>query len=335
MGKTFVDEFCFRIGARFDGEQLRFIREQLEIHVMGYEVKPVVTDLVTTDYQLPKEYFLYMATKQQDGKLSKKSFEQYKMCLTKMLYDLCLPLNGITVNHLRMHIAKISVNKNTGRALSQTTLDQRKSIIRSFFQWLYEEEYIDKDPSIRIKPVRADVKPREAYQDTQIESLRDACITDRDRAIVDLLTASGIRVAECSSLDREDLDIERREIKVFGKGGKYRTAYLNARTVVSLQRYLEGRHDDNPALFVTLRKPYGRFKASGIRCMLHGLDPDVPVGNIIPHRFRHTMATNAVTNGMPIESVQALLGHSMISTTMRYAHVSRHKVKRDHDLYMR
>lgn len=335
MSKSFVDGFCLLLGNKLESDQIRVVKEQLEIYALGYDIQPIKTEIVTTEYKLPQEYYLFLATKQQDGKMSAKSLEQYKLCLTKMLYDICLPLSSITVNHLRLHIHRISTNKRTGKPLAQTTLDQRKSIIRSFFQWLYEEEYIEKDPSIRIKPVRPDSRPREAYEDVQIESLRDACTTDRDRAIVDVLTSSGIRVAECAGLKISDVDLDKREIKVFGKGAKHRTAYIDARAVVSIRRYLDGRSDTNEALFVSLRHPHDRVTTNCIRTMLHNLKPEMQTGNVIPHRFRHTMATNAITNGMPIESIQMLLGHSSISTTMRYAHVSMDKVKRDHATYIR
>ena len=335
MSNSFVNGFCMQLGTIFDDNQLSIIKEQLEIYTTGFDIQPIKTEIVSAEYQLPNELFLFLATKQQDGRMSARSYEQYYSCLTKMLYDIRIPLANITVNHLRVHINHISIDRRTGKPLSQNTLDQRKSIIRSFFQWLYEEEYIDKDPSVRIKPVRADIKPRVAYQDVQIESLRDACTNDRDRAIVDLFTSSGIRVAECARLNIQSVDFDRREIQVFGKGGKYRTSYIDARTVVSLKRYLDSRQDNNSALFVSLREPHERINTGGIRRMLHRLSPEIPVEDVIPHRFRHTMATNAITAGMPVESVQAMLGHSQITTTMRYAHVSNEKVKRDHDTYMR
>lgn len=332
---AFTDGFCLRIGNKFNDEQIRLLKEQLEIYCMGFDIKPMSTNIIPAEYKLPMELYLFLATKQQDGKMSQRSYEQYYSCLTKMLFDLCLPLSEITVNHLRLHISHISTDKRTGKQLSQNTLDQRKSIIRSFFQWLYQEEYILNDPSVRIKPVRADTKPREPYQDVQIESIRNSCRNDRDRAIVDLLTASGIRIEECTRLDKTDVDLDNRELKVFGKGSKYRTAYMDARSIVSLKKYLSGRDDQDPALFVSHRKPHFRIKPGAIRKMLHELKPEIPVDNIIPHKFRHTTATQAINRGMPVESVQAMLGHSQITTTMRYAHISKDKVKRDHDTYMR
>ena len=330
---AFVDGFCMYL-TQFTDEQVKFIKEKLNIYTMGFEIKPVTAELVAVEYNLPQELLLFLATKKQDGRMSPRSYEQYYSCLSKMLYDLCLPLEAITVNHLRMHINRISTDKRTGKPLSQNTLDQRKSIIRSFFQWLYQEEYISKDPSVRIKPVRASTKPRDAYRDVDIETMRNACVTNRDKAIVDLLSSSGIRVEECSRLNKSDVNFDEREIKVFGKGSKYRTSYIDAKAVVSLKTYLNERTDENPALFVALRAPHERIKPSGIRMMLHKLEKTSLINDIIPHKFRHTMATTAITNGMPIESIQAILGHSQIATTMRYAHVSLSKVKRDHEVYM-
>lgn len=330
---AFVDGFCMYL-TQFTDEQVKFIKEKLNIYTMGFEIKPVTAELVAVEYNLPQELLLFLTTKKQDGRMSPRSYEQYYSCLSKMLYDIRLPLDAITVNHLRMHISRISTDKRTGKPLSQNTLDQRKSIIRSFFQWLCQEEYITKDPSVRIKPVRASTKPRCAYRDVDIETMRNACETTRDKAIVDLLSSSGIRVEECSRLNRFDVNFDEREIKVFGKGSKHRTSFIDAKTVVSLKTYLNERTDNNPALFVSLREPHERLKPSGIRLMLHNIEKHSSVSNIIPHKFRHTMATTAITNGMPIESVQVILGHSQITTTMRYAHVSSAKVKRDHETYM-
>ena len=332
---SFVDGFCVQVGSQFSDEQIRIIKDQLEIYSMQYEIKPLTTEIVSAEYNLPKELILFLATKQQNGKMCKRSYEQYYDCLSKMLYDIRLPLDQITVNHIRMHIHHISKNQKTGDPLSNSTLDQRKSMIRSFFQFLYEEEYISKDPSVRIKPVRADIKPREAYTDIQIIKMHDACRNDRDRAIVDLLSSSGIRVAELAGLNRSDIDFDVREVKVYGKGGKYRTSFINAKAEVSLKKYLSCRCDENEALFVSLRKPYKRLSTYGVRKMLHTIEDKSATAGIIPHRFRHTVATQAVSNGMPIESVQAILGHSQITTTMRYAHISSDKVKRDHEMYMR
>lgn len=172
-----------------------------------------------------------------------------KPCNARLIAPVVILLCGLlddtkSAGLSRLHIQEISRNPKTGAPLSKVTINQRKSILRSFFSWLYEEEYIDKDPSRRIKPDKAEPKPRTAYKDIQIETLRQSCKTLRERAIIDLLTSSGIRIAECARLNRSDVDFMQREIRVFGKGEKWRTSYIDASSVVSLQSYLSSRTDD-------------------------------------------------------------------------------------------
>lgn len=331
---SFTDGYLMTIKDLFTDEQLSIIKDTLDIYTIGFNITPVTSDLIVTDYHLPKAYFVYMASKIQDGRMSESSSKQYSMCLEDMLYTLSMPLEYITINHLRAYIHKISTNRSTGKRLSSNTLNQRKSIIRSFFKWLYEEDYITKDPSLRIKQERPNSKPRTAYKDTEIEALRDSCTSSRERAIIDLLSSSGIRVSECVGLNISDIDFVNRELTVYGKGGKWRTTYINGRAVVSLQRYLSERTDDNVALFVSSKSPYERLSTSAIRKCLHKLQDSSGVDDVIPHKFRHTMATNAINNGMPLASIQALLGHSETETTLRYAHVSTEKIRRDHRTYM-
>ena len=351
MSENFVDGFCLQLSSLLDPKQIREVNELLEIYTIGFDIKPITTDLTISDYQLPQAYYIYMAAKEQDGKMKPGTREQYRWCLEKMLFRLRLPLEQITVNHLRLYIHEISTNAKTGKPISKATLNQRKAIIKSFFRWLYEEEYIQKDPSVRIRSERTDSKPRTAYKDTQIEALRSkprtaykdtqiealrlASTDPRTRAIIDLLTSSGIRIAECVRLNRSDIDLESRELTVFGKGEKWRTTFIDAAAVVSIRAYLATRSDDSEALFVSSKAPHKRMTAGGIRRVLHKLSDVTGIEDIIPHRFRHTTATRAVDRGMPIESVQAMLGHEEISTTLRYAHVSKEKVKRDHQTYMR
>ena len=268
---AFTDGFILQLSPHFNSDQLRLIRDALNVYTIGYAISPVSTEIISSDYQLPQAYYVFMAAKIQDGKMSEKSREQYRYCLEDMLFFLRMPVESITVNHIRMYLQHISKNKKTGQPLSTETMNQRKSIIKSFFRWLYEEEYIEKDPSVRIKREKSHSRPRTEYADTDLEQIRAACEDTRDEAIVNLLASSGIRVSECVSLNRSDIDLERREMTVYGKGGKWRTAYMDARAVVSIRKYIASREDDCKALFVSKRRPYKRITASGIRKTLHSL----------------------------------------------------------------
>lgn len=334
MHNSFVDGFCLKLEGVLQPCDIKQVANLLDIYTMNYDIKPLSTELSVSEYKLPEAYYVFMAAKEQDGQLSETSKDQYRICIEKLLFRFGIPLSSITVNHLRLYIQEISVNSKTGKKLSRTTINQRKSIIRSFFKWLYEEEYIGKDPSIRIKPERSDSKPRKAFTDVEIESMRSCCSDLRERAIIDILYSSGIRVSELCGLDKSDIDLDKREITVFGKGGKWRTSYIDASAVVSLKAYFNSRNDDSQAAFVSERRPHQRLHPKAVRNILHDVSEKSGVDNVIPHRFRHTMATTGINSGMPIESVQAVLGHSEISTTMRYAHVSNDKVKSDHRRYI-
>ena len=148
--------------------------------------------------------------------------------------------------------------------------------------------------------------------------------------MVELLTSTGIRVGELVRLNIEDIDFYERECIVFGKGESERVVYFDARTKIHLMEYLQSRKDDNPALFVSLNSPYDRLGISGIETRLRELGNKCNINRVHPHKFRRTMATNAIDKGMPIEQVQKLLGHVQIDTTMQYAMVNQSNVKLAH-----
>ena len=214
--------------------------------------------------------------------------------------------------------------------LSKVTIDNLRRIFSSFFSWLEDEDYIAKSPVRRIHKVRTDTLVKEVLSDENIETLRDSCKESRDLAMIDLLLSTGVRVGELVKINRADIDFQERQCKVFGKGNKEREVYFNARTKIHLQRYLESRTDDNPALFVTLSKPHTRLTISGVEVRLRKMGKVVHIDKVHPHKFRRTLATMAIDRGMPIEQVQKLLGHVRIDTTLHYAMVNQQNVKIAH-----
>ena len=136
------------------------------------------------------------------------------------------------------------------------------------------------------------------------------------------------------NLNRTDIDFHERQCVVLGKGCKERLVYFNARAKIHLQNYLNHRIDDNSALFVSLASPYKRLTISGIEVRLRTLGKNVGIAKVHPHKFRRTLATNAIDKGMPIEQVQKLLGHVKIDTTLHYAMVNQTNVKISHRKFL-
>lgn len=271
----------------------------------------------------------FLSAKKIEG-CSDKTIHYYQSSIVKLLKGLSKCIKEICTNDIRRYLAEIQEKNN----LSKVTIDNLRRIFSSFFSWLEDEDYIAKSPVRRIHKVRTDTLVKEVLSDENIETLRDSCKESRDLAMIDLLLSTGVRVGELVKMNRDDIDFQERQCKVFGKGNKEREVYFNARTKIHLQRYLESRTDDNPALFVSLAKPHTRLTISGVEVRLRKMGKVVHIDKVHPHKFRRTLATMAIDRGMPIEQVQKLLGHVRIDTTLHYAMVNQQNVKIAHRKYI-
>lgn len=260
---------------------------------------------------------------------SKKTLAYYKGTIKKFFELTALHYSKVTTGVLRQFLIDYQKINNC----SMRNIDNLRRILSSFFNWLECEDYIIKSPMKRVHKVKFDKRIKEPFTDEELERLRDACDCERDLAIIDFLASSGVRIGELVGLNRSQLDFEKRECVVFGKGRKERVAYFDARAKLHLQEYLATRADDNPALFVSLKSPHMRLNINGIGHRLFCLGRKVGV-HAHPHKFRRTVATRAIDKGMPIEQVQQLLGHNQIDTTMIYARVSQSNVKDSHRKYI-
>lgn len=277
-----------------------------------------------------KEYLeMFLSAKHIEG-CSARTIAYYKSTITHMLSKITVPIRQITTDILRKYLTDYQMQSNC----SKVTIDNIRRNLSSFFAWLEEEDHIMKSPVRRIHKVKTGTTVKEVISDESIEIMRDGCESLRDLAMIDLLYSTGMRVGELVNLDIADIDFEERECVVYGKGDKERRVYFDARTKLHIQRYLEIRTDQNPALFVSLNAPYERLKISGVEIRLRTLGRKLKLERIHPHKFRRTMATRAIDKGMPIEQVQRLLGHQQIDTTMQYAMVNQSNVKNSHRKYI-
>lgn len=272
---------------------------------------------------------LFLDAKAIEG-CSERTIQYYRVTIIKMLRVLTQPVRKITTEDVRAYLSDYQrIN-----SCSKVTVDNVRRNLSSFFSWLEEENYILKSPMRRIHKIKTNQQVKEVISDEDIEKLRDNCQCIRDLAIIDLLYSTGMRVGELVNLNISDIDFESRECVVFGKGGKERRVYFDAKAKLHLQTYIGRRSDNNPALFVTLDAPNDRLKISGVEIRLRRLGRYIGIARIHPHKFRRTMATRAIDKGMPIEQVQKILGHSQIDTTMQYAMVNQNNVKASHKRYI-
>ena len=272
---------------------------------------------------------LFLAAKKVEG-CSQKTLRYYEDTLTRALTTLNKSVPQIESSDLRQYLNDYESMRRT----SKVTIDNIRRIMSSFFSWLEDEDYIVKSPVRRIHRVKTAQLAKETLSDEELETLRDACESKRDLAVVDLLASTGMRIGELVRLDVADVNLQERECIVTGKGNKQRPVYFDARAKLHLVEYLETRADNNPALFVSLDSKAKRITVSGVELRLRNLGKKAGVSRVHPHKFRRTLATHAIDKGMPIEQVQKLLGHAKIDTTMHYAMVNQCNVKASHRKYL-
>lgn len=271
----------------------------------------------------------FLLAKELEG-CSERTIGYYEATLRHFNGSISLPVTQINTEAIREYLMRYQQE----HSVSKVTVDNIRRILSSFFSWLEDEDYVVKSPARKIKRIKAPVRVKETISDEDMERLRDGCETLRDLAIIDLLASTGMRVGELVRLDRNSVDLEGRECVVQGKGNKERPAYFDARAKLHLSEYLETRDDGNQALFVGLSGEHGRLTIGAIEGRLRALGRKLDMPRIHPHKFRRTMATNAINRGMPVEQVQKLLGHVKIDTTMEYALVNQSRVKASHRRYL-
>lgn len=304
--------------------------EQLDIlHDTLVQAMQGLPDTAVTEESTPDLVQIFLSAKRVEG-CSDKTVLYYDSTIRNVLNAVGKDVREVTTDDLRIYLDRYQ----STNGVSKVTIDNIRRILSSFFAWLEDEDYITKSPVRRIHKVKTCKTVKETYSDEALELMRDHSECVRDLAIIDMLASTGMRVGELVKLDRSDIDFTNRECVVLGKGNKQRKVYFDARTKIHLQRYLSGRKDDNPALFVTLQRPYNRLQISGVEIRLRRLGEKLNLNKVHPHKFRRTLATMAIDKGMPIEQVQQLLGHQSVDTTLQYAMVNQSNVKQSHRRYI-
>lgn len=255
--------------------------------------------------------------------LSERTLNYYATTLHRMLEYIDKPVRLVDANDIRRCLSW----GLTERKVSPVTVNNERRCMSTFFQWLENEDIIRKSPVKRTKALKEEKGDKKPFSDEEIARLREGCVTEREKAIFELLLSSGMRVSELCGLDRDGMDFSGRECEVLGKGNKRRTCFFSAAAKLHLERYLESRDDDNPALFVSTQGKHSRIGKCGIERIVREIGRRAGVTNVHPHRFRRTMATNNLRRGMKLEEIQQLLGHSNMDTTLIYAKVDKEMLK--------
>jgi integrase/recombinase XerC len=221
------------------------------------------------------------------------------------------------------------------RRLSRATVARKLAAIRSCFRFLARRGALEINPARQVRSPRLGRRLPSVLPKDEATQLLDAvpeptAAGARDRALLELLYASGLRVAEGCGLDVDDLDEARRTVRVLGKGDKERVVPVGESALEALDAYLAQRGRQRGPLFLNARG--GRLTPRSAHRIVKRLARRAGIGQrVTPHTLRHSFATHMLGEGADLRLIQELLGHSRLSTTQRYTHVSPEHLMRVYD----
>lgn len=285
--------------------------------ISAYDIRPISTEVMVVTYQMYNENIIasWEGAMVLSGK-AKGTISMYKYTIQALADHCHKQLNEVTTTDVMSFMVRAAQGGD-----SKTTMRNKRAYLLSFYNWMVDMEVMSTNPVNKVLPVKTPKKKVTAFTSVEVDAIRSACKTTRDRAIVEVLLSSGVRAEELCNLERKDVDLESGRVTVRGgKGDKDRITYIDSLGLRYLKVYLESRSDDCCKVFVNANKTNGSYTAICTRSLgriLSGIGKSIGV-DVHPHKFRRTCATNLYRRGMDLQKIRMLLGHANIATTMLY-----------------
>lgn len=229
---------------------------------------------------------------------------------------------------IRDYLEYLNLNKE-----KPSSVRRKISTLKTFYKFLYLNNYIDKKdyPLVKIVyPKQEKRLPKFVYYNDLLEILNESLKDSdgiRDRLIIEMLYATGVRVSELVNIKYNDIDFNNRRIRVCGKGNKERIVYYGEYAEEILKKYIDTHKKNNENYLFTNSKG-GNLTDRGVRYIIDKIMNKLSIKvHVTPHVIRHTFATDMLNNGCDIRIVQELLGHSSLKTTEIYTHVTNERLK--------
>lgn len=304
----------------------------------------------TTNLQNLKTDFLEYCELEKD--LSLRTIQNYDHYLTRFLtFSNCKKPSDITVNCVRKYRLKISrLQDNNGKRLKKKTQNYHIIALRAFLKYLAKRDIKTLAPE-KIELAKQKERIIEFLEFHELEAIFNQATpkneqdisTTRDRAILELLFSTGLRVSELAHLNRDSISLKKDEFTIRGKGDKPRIVFLSPNAKIWIKSYLNLRKDKLKPLFINntrakkIRKnqdPTRRLTPRSIERIVKKYTKQAGITKkVTPHTIRHSFATDLLMNGADIRSVQSMLGHSSITTTQIYTHLTNEHLKDIHKAF--
>ncbi|HZJ99385.1 MAG TPA: tyrosine-type recombinase/integrase [Tissierellaceae bacterium] len=328
-----INEATMRIVTKLDrayGDKINLsqVRQIIEGVLYDYDITLKETLPAVID-NMRDNILMYLAVRKTEG-LADNTIENYGRVLGRFSRYMRRNVEDVSSMDIRMYLANYM---KTG--VKSATIANATDILRGFYNWLHAEGYVEKNPMTLIKTIKVESRLREPLTYEEMERLRLGCKTPRQKTLLEFTYSSMARLSEIISVNISDINWHEKKLNIIGKGNKERTIYFNARAKIYMQKYLESRDDDCPALFVTERKPIRRVSDRAIQREIDKIQEQSGLQkNVHIHLLRHTGATHMYLRGASIEFLQEILGHESVDTTKIYIHNIQSNVEYDYRKYM-
>ena len=321
------DELMARLSNELDRPALQVIDGALSSVLRNYEVAKRETGLSTNIISFP-ELDIFIG-KMRFENYSASTVNQYQRFLTDLLVYVGKPVQEITGEDV---VQCLNYYEQV-RQISASTKDHKRRIASSFFGFLHDRGYINKNPMATVDPIKYIAEVREALTAREVEKLRIACGANiRDNAVLELFLATGCRVSEVVGMRIEDINLRDGYVKVLGKGQKERIVFFGDRALEYLERYLGERRTG--AVILSSRAPHQGLRKNALENIIRSIAKRAGLSKrVFPHLLRHTFATRALNKGMQLPTLCDLMGHASVETTRIYAKNGIGKIKYEYDMY--
>lgn len=312
----------------FTAEQLKMIDVALSKVLIGYKIEVEETLPSVVGDLRPIEVQEFLSRKKMKG-CSDGTIKQYAMLLDDFSAWAQRKLSQIRDIDILVYLDYVK----TTRKISSRTLEGKRLIISTFYTYMHESGKMSYNPSKGVDRIKYKERVREPLNDIELEKVRNACRTPREKALFEVLYSTGARVSEIASLNRSDVDQTSRSTIITGKGDQERHIFFNAKAILAVEEYLKTRTDQNEALFVADINPHRRLGKTSIEKIIRELGERSGVNRpVFPHLIRHTFATDMLSRGAKIDQVSKMLGHKRIDTTQIYAKTSTESMRMVHKM---
>lgn len=307
-----------------DHETVKAVLDMVDMSMNDFEISKKPMEIIPVG-GFPEVAKYFLASKGV-ANLSKNTLKQYRYKLIHFFDTVRKSYADVTANDIRIYLFNFKQERNA----SDCYVDNVRITLNSFFQWLVDNEYLQRNPCAKVDKIKYQQKTREPLSTLSLENLRFHCENEREKALIDFLYSTGCRVSECAGVLISDINWENNSVHLrYCKGNKERTVYFNDEAKVSLKAYIDKRGHISPALWTSTKAPHQQLQSHALENIIKKIGERTGI-HTYPHKLRHTFATVGLRNGMPLEKLQALLGHTNPQTTLIYAKLNDDVMQLEH-----